>query len=50
MSVDNAGWLYENALIGDPVVTTGTSKGLEQGNGYADWNISYSQYKKGSAL
>jgi lipoprotein-anchoring transpeptidase ErfK/SrfK len=50
MSVDNAGWLYENALIGDPVVTTGTSKSLEQGNGYADWNISYSQYKKGSAL
>ncbi|WP_375431486.1 Ig-like domain-containing protein [uncultured Friedmanniella sp.] len=50
MSVDNAGWLYENSLIGDPVVTTGTSKGLEQGNGYADWNISYSQYKKGSAL
>lgn len=50
MSIDNAGWLYENSLIGDPVVTTGTSKGLEQGNGYADWNISYSQYKKGSAL
>ena len=50
MSNSNAGWLYERVLIGDPVITTGSSRGLEQGNGYSDWNISYKQYKKGSAL
>lgn len=50
MSVDNAGWLYENSLIGDPVVTTGTTRGLEQGNGWADWDISFAKYAKGSAL
>ena len=50
MSNSNAGWLYERVLIGDPVITTGSSRKLEQGNGYSDWNISYKQYKKGSAL
>jgi len=50
MSVGDSQWLYENSLIGDPVVTTGTGRGLEQGNGYADWDISYAKFKKGSAL
>jgi lipoprotein-anchoring transpeptidase ErfK/SrfK len=50
MSNGNAAWLYTNTLIGDPVITTGTRRGLEQGNGYSDWNISFAEYKKGSAL
>lgn len=50
MSIADSAWLYENTLIGDPVVTTGTSRGLEQGNGYSDWDISYASYAKGSAL
>ena len=50
MSTGNAAWLFGQVLIGDPVVTTGSSRGLERGNGYTDWNISYSQYAKGSAL
>ncbi len=50
MSNANAAWLYNNTLIGDPVITTGTRRGLEQGNGYSDWNISFAEYKKGSAL
>lgn len=50
MSVSDSQWLYQNSLIGDPVVTTGSSRGLEQGNGYADWNISYAKYAQGSAL
>ena len=33
MSTANAGWLYSHTLIGDPVVTTGTSRGIEKGNG-----------------
>ena len=50
MSTGNAAWLFGQVLIGDPVVTTGSSRGLERGNGYTDWNISYAQYAKGSAL
>ena len=50
MSTGNAAWLFSRTLIGDPVVTTGSSRGMEYGNGYSDWNMSYAQYKKGSAL
>jgi lipoprotein-anchoring transpeptidase ErfK/SrfK len=50
MSNGNAGWLYTNMLIGDPVITTGTNRRVEDGNGWSDWNLSYAQYKKGSAL
>jgi lipoprotein-anchoring transpeptidase ErfK/SrfK len=50
MSTANAGWLINNTLIGDPVVTTGTSRQMELDNGYGDWNISFKQYEKGSAL
>ena len=50
MSTRNAGWLFGKVKLGDPVVTTGSSRGLEQGNGWSDWDISYKQYKKGSAL
>ncbi|MET0694463.1 MAG: Ig-like domain-containing protein [Propionibacteriaceae bacterium] len=50
MSIANSGWLYERTLIGDPVITTGSNRGIEQGNGWSDWDISYKQFKKGSAL
>jgi lipoprotein-anchoring transpeptidase ErfK/SrfK len=50
MSTGDASWLFNHTLIGDPVVTTGTSRHMEYGNGYGDWNMSYAQYKKGSAL
>jgi lipoprotein-anchoring transpeptidase ErfK/SrfK len=50
MSTANAAWLFNRTLIGDPVVTTGTSRHMEYGNGYGDWNMSYAKYKKGSAL
>jgi len=50
MSTGNAAWLFNHTLIGDPVVTTGTSRHMEYGNGYGDWNMSYAKYKKGSAL
>ena len=50
MSTSNAIWLYNRVRAGDPVITTGSDKELYQGNGYAEWNISYAQFKKGSAL
>jgi len=50
MSNADAGWLYTHTLVGDPVITTGTSRQMELGNGYGDWNLSYGKYKQGSAL
>ncbi len=50
MSTANAAWLFNRVQIGDPVVTTGSGRGLEKGNGYTDWDVSWSQYQKGSAL
>jgi lipoprotein-anchoring transpeptidase ErfK/SrfK len=50
MSTANAGWLFHQVQIGDPVVTVGSRRRVEPGNGYSDWNLSYAQYAKGSAL
>jgi len=50
MSTGNAAWLFNRVMIGDPVVTTGSSRRMEPGNGYGDWNLSYAAYKQGSAL
>lgn len=50
MSTADAAWLFKRVQIGDPVVTTGSGRGLEKGNGYTDWDVSWSQYQKGSAL
>jgi lipoprotein-anchoring transpeptidase ErfK/SrfK len=50
MSTSDAAWLFKRVQIGDPVVTTGSNRGLEKGNGYTDWDVSWSQYKQGSAL
>ncbi|MEO3935861.1 Ig-like domain-containing protein [Dermatophilaceae bacterium Soc4.6] len=50
MSTDNAGWLFGQVKVGDPVVVSGTTRTLEPGNGWTDWNVSYAQYEKGSAL
>jgi lipoprotein-anchoring transpeptidase ErfK/SrfK len=50
MSTANAGWLYSNSLIGDPVIYTGTSRQMTLTNGLGDWNESFAEYAKGSAL
>lgn len=50
MSTDNADWLYHMSVRGDVVEYTGTDRGIEQGNGYDDWNYSWADYKAGSAL
>lgn len=48
----DARWFYTTALIGDPVITTGTPRQMEsRGNGLgSDWNMSWSNWVKGSAL
>jgi lipoprotein-anchoring transpeptidase ErfK/SrfK len=50
MSLDDAKWLYERSLRGDVVYVTGTNREMEPGNGYTDWNVSFKEYKEGSAL
>jgi lipoprotein-anchoring transpeptidase ErfK/SrfK len=50
ISVKNAEWLFNNTLIGDPVTTKGTPRKLQDTNGYTDWNKSWDDYRKGSAL
>lgn len=43
-------WLFDQMKVGDVVETTGTKKPMTMGNGYADWNLTWDQWKKGSAL
>ncbi|WP_369212207.1 L,D-transpeptidase [Streptomyces flavofungini] len=52
MSDGDAGWLYRTAQIGDPFEVTGSgSKGApEAGNGYGEWNLSWSDWRARSAL
>ena len=50
MSTANADWLYHMTNIGDVVEYAGTERSIEPGNGYSDWNLSWAEYQKGSAL
>jgi len=50
ISTANADWLYHMTRRGDVVETVGTDRPMEFGNGYGDWNMSFADYKKGSAL
>ncbi|WP_412739418.1 L,D-transpeptidase [Krasilnikovia sp. MM14-A1259] len=45
-----AKWLFDRTMMGDPVTVSGTGSPLKNGNGWTDWNMSWSQYKQGSAL
>jgi lipoprotein-anchoring transpeptidase ErfK/SrfK len=45
VSPANAAWLFTSTLVGDPVITTGTNRGVEPGNGTgADWDIPWNQW------
>ena len=50
MSNADAKWLFNTMRVGDPAIFTGTKRGMEAGNGYTDWNLSWSQIRKRSAL
>ncbi|MCD4534668.1 Ig-like domain-containing protein [Nocardioides sp. cx-169] len=50
MSTADAGWLYEMSRRGDVVEYTGTDRPMTLDNGYGDWNASFADYAKGSAL
>jgi hypothetical protein len=46
----DAKWFYNLSRRGDIVTVTGTPRPLESGNGWTDWNMSWSQWISGSAL
>ncbi|AEB43241.1 L,D-transpeptidase [Micromonospora maris] len=50
VSMANGAWLFNNTRVGDPIVVKGTERKLQLGNGWTDWNVSWEQYVKGSAL
>ncbi|MER7457632.1 Ig-like domain-containing protein [Micromonospora sp. NPDC126480] len=50
VSMANGAWLFANTRIGDPITVKGTERKLQNGNGWTDWNMSWEQYVKGSAL
>ena len=43
-------WLFARTMMGDPITVSGTGSPLRNGNGWTDWNMSYEQFKQGSAL
>jgi lipoprotein-anchoring transpeptidase ErfK/SrfK len=50
LAPDNASWLFGQTKVGDPITIKGTERKLEPGNGWTAWNMSWSDYIKGSAL
>ncbi|MBQ1027963.1 Ig-like domain-containing protein [Micromonospora sp. C95] len=50
VSMANGAWLFKNTKVGDPIVVKGTERKLQLGNGWTDWNVSWEEYVKGSAL
>ena len=50
MSTSNAGWFYSISKPGDVIEYTGTDRQMTLDNGYGDWNTSFAEWKKGSAL
>ena len=44
-------WMFDISQIGDVVKYVNSSRPLEQGNGYTDWNVPWNDWlKAGSAL
>ncbi|MCW2787368.1 MAG: hypothetical protein JWP74_3885 [Marmoricola sp.] len=50
MSTANAGWLYENSMIGDVVEYTGSTRQMTLTNGLGDWNLPFHQYAQTAGL
>jgi lipoprotein-anchoring transpeptidase ErfK/SrfK len=50
MSTANADWLYHQSKRGDVVKFIHSPRGIEDQNGWTDWNVSWDDWKAGSAL
>ncbi|MBG0816553.1 L,D-transpeptidase family protein [Planomonospora sp. ID82291] len=47
---DQAKWFYDNAQRGDVITIKGTDREVEWNNGWSYWQLSFKEWKKGSAL
>lgn len=50
LSTANAKWLWGQTRVGDPAIIKGTERKLAWGDGWTDWDVSWGEYLKGSAL
>ncbi len=50
LSTANAKWFYEVSKKGDVIEIVGTETKVAASNGWGDWNLTWDQYKAGSAL
>jgi lipoprotein-anchoring transpeptidase ErfK/SrfK len=50
MSTANASWLYERSKRGDVVEFVNSPRETEPQNGWTDWNVSWDDWLRGSAL
>jgi lipoprotein-anchoring transpeptidase ErfK/SrfK len=50
LSPTDSKWFFDFTRRGDIVIVTGTPRQLQQGNGYADWNLSWPDWVATDAL
>jgi lipoprotein-anchoring transpeptidase ErfK/SrfK len=50
LSDANAAWMFDFSRVGDVVKYIGSNRPIEQGNGFTDWNMPWSEWLGGSAL
>ncbi|MGA8116246.1 MAG: Ig-like domain-containing protein [Actinocatenispora sp.] len=50
VSDEAAQWLFARSHVGDPVTVRNTGAPLDAGDGWTDWNMSWTEFLKGSAL
>jgi len=49
MRLSDMRWMFNNVIIGDPVITTGSPKKFtELWNRYQDWNVNWDQWQTGN--
>ena len=50
MSDEDAAWLFANTRVGDVVQYVNGRRGMEPGNGWTAWNVSWDKWVANSAL
>jgi lipoprotein-anchoring transpeptidase ErfK/SrfK len=49
VSPSNAVWLFQQTMIGDPVIVRGTERKLQPGNGWTAWDVAWNRYGSGES-
>jgi lipoprotein-anchoring transpeptidase ErfK/SrfK len=50
VSEADGAWLFGQTSIGDPITVMNTEQPLKNGNGWTDWNMTWDEYVKDSAI